>query len=168
MELSIRPVPSDFHQIGSFRSGRKWGDMIYRKGFCSPSLVDALEKEMRNRLSSFTQDSFRRGITEIKCPRMVQAFGDAGLVYEYSGNSRTPQPWTPFLLQLKEKIQPLCSHTINFVLVNLYRGEKDSLGGTLIMRMICAKIQTSPPSPSKLHVCLRQRPSGGVIHTLFS
>jgi alkylated DNA repair dioxygenase AlkB len=60
-------------------------------------------------------------------PRLQQWFGDPGTEYTYSGLRLTPLPWTPLLLELKEKVSAAAHVTFNSVLVNQYRDGHDSI-----------------------------------------
>lgn len=63
-----------------------------------------------------------------KQPRLVAWYGDAGTQYTYSGSTLTPMPWTPALLELKEKVQAASGAHFNSVLLNQYRNNNDSMG----------------------------------------
>lgn len=102
--------------------------MIYCKRFVSHSLSRVIYDDIMKRAKSFKPDVFKVGPVQVETPRLVQAFGDADLLYEYAGNARRPLPWSPILLQLRDHIQPFCSNRINFVLINIYRSLKDSVG----------------------------------------
>ena len=61
-------------------------------------------------------------------PRLVAWYGDDARSYSYSGITLCALPWTPVLLQIKEKVETLCQHSFNSVLVNYYRDQRDSMG----------------------------------------
>lgn len=61
-------------------------------------------------------------------PRLIAWYGDAGAVYTYSGMRMEPAPWTPLLLELKQRVEQQCESRFNSVLLNYYRGERDSMG----------------------------------------
>jgi alkylated DNA repair dioxygenase AlkB len=61
-------------------------------------------------------------------PRLVAWHGDAGAVYSYSGVEHHPQPWTPPLLRIRERVEALSGHSFNSVLLNLYRDGRDGMG----------------------------------------
>ena len=63
----------------------------------------------------------------IDLPRLTAWYGDAGKIYKYSGISVTALTWTPTLLAIKHKIEAISQVKFNSVLLNLYRGEKDSV-----------------------------------------
>lgn len=61
-------------------------------------------------------------------PRLTAWHGDAGATYRYSGLQLTPQPWTPALQQLRERVEAAAGTRFNSVLLNLYRTGQDSMG----------------------------------------
>ncbi len=61
-------------------------------------------------------------------PRLVAWYGDPGAIYTYSGMRMAPAPWTPLLEELKERVEAKCGAAFNSVLLNYYRGERDSMG----------------------------------------
>lgn len=60
-------------------------------------------------------------------PRLTAWFGDTGANYAYSGNKFNPLPWTPELLAIKDKFQPIAGIQFNSVLLNYYRDGNDSV-----------------------------------------
>lgn len=65
---------------------------------------------------------------QVAIPRLQAWYGDPNCTYRYSGLQLNPLPWTPDLLQLKARVEKLCQHTFNSVLLNLYRTGSDSNG----------------------------------------
>lgn len=61
-------------------------------------------------------------------PRLSTWHADDGIRYTYSNRERTPVPWTPLLLRLRDLCERVCGSTFNSVLVNLYRDGKDGMG----------------------------------------
>ncbi len=61
-------------------------------------------------------------------PRLLAWHGDPQAVYRYSSRTYTPQPWTPLLLDLRDRISDLAGSRFNSVLLNYYRNERDSMG----------------------------------------
>lgn len=64
----------------------------------------------------------------VPIPRLQAWYGDSQCSYSYSSIALIPLPWTHELIQLKEHVETLCSHTFNSVLLNLYRTGQDSNG----------------------------------------
>ncbi|XP_064618846.1 DNA oxidative demethylase ALKBH2-like isoform X2 [Lineus longissimus] len=56
------------------------------------------------------------------------AHGERGLNYTFSGNTIPARPWTPLLLDIKDRISRVTGHEYNFVLINRYNDGKDHMG----------------------------------------
>lgn len=74
------------------------------------------------------QDHIQLFGRRVAIPRLQCWYGDAGLVYRYSGLTMTARPWTPELDQLRQRIERLSGYRFNAVLANLYRDGHDSVG----------------------------------------
>ncbi len=61
-------------------------------------------------------------------PRLSAWYGDPTASYRYSGLDNSPQPWTPELLTLRERVQAICGQRFNSVLLNQYRDGNDAMG----------------------------------------
>jgi alkylated DNA repair dioxygenase AlkB len=61
-------------------------------------------------------------------PRLTALYGDKGKPYGYSGISMIPFPWTPELLEMKEKLLDFTGVEFTHVLCNFYRNGQDSMG----------------------------------------
>jgi alkylated DNA repair dioxygenase AlkB len=61
-------------------------------------------------------------------PRLIAWYGDAGMIYTYSGIQLTPLPWTGTLLDIKKRVEAAAGTNFNSVLVNYYRDHRDSMG----------------------------------------
>lgn len=64
---------------------------------------------------------------EYLTPRLTSWHGDPGTAYSVSGKISNPNPWTPELLMLKEKVEQLAHIKFNSVLLNYYRDGNDSV-----------------------------------------
>lgn len=53
-------------------------------------------------------------------PRRQVAYGDAGLVYKYSGNASCANKWPFFLKRIKKDVEKQTKLKFNFCLVNCY------------------------------------------------
>lgn len=60
-------------------------------------------------------------------PRLTASYGDDGVTYRYSGTVNVALPWTPTLLEIKEKIEAVQGR-YNYCLLNRYRSGQDSMG----------------------------------------
>src|SRR3546814_13003250 len=50
------------------------------------------------------------------------------MAYTYSGLANQPKPWTPLLEEIKMIVEAAAGCTFNSALLNLYRGNRDSIG----------------------------------------
>lgn len=64
----------------------------------------------------------------IPVPRLTAWHGDPQAVYTYSGLRNEPLVWTPTLLTLRDRISAAAQAPFNAVLLNFYRGGRDSIG----------------------------------------
>src|SRR5258706_12243499 len=60
-------------------------------------------------------------------PRLTAWFGDTGKNYAYTGTRFQPHPWTPELLAIKERIEPLSHVRFNSALLNYYPDGNDTV-----------------------------------------
>ncbi len=60
-------------------------------------------------------------------PRLQCWMADQGRSYSYSGLKLTPHPWNPDVLRIKARMEQLCEHSFNSVLLNYYRDGSDSV-----------------------------------------
>ncbi|MEB3173046.1 MAG: alpha-ketoglutarate-dependent dioxygenase AlkB [Cyanobacteriota bacterium] len=61
-------------------------------------------------------------------PRLTCWMADPGCTYRYSGLDQVAEPWLPSLLQLRQRLELLCGHPLNSLLLNLYRDGGDAMG----------------------------------------
>lgn len=59
-------------------------------------------------------------------PRLTSWHGDAE--YSYSGRKLKPLPWSPLLASLRDRLTEITGSEFNSVLLNRYRGGRDSIG----------------------------------------
>ena len=62
---------------------------------------------------------------ETPMPRLTAWYGD--FTYTYTGIVNNPAPWTPALLAIKARAEAVADHRFNGVLMNQYRGGRDSV-----------------------------------------
>lgn len=65
---------------------------------------------------------------EIMQPRLTAWYGNPEATYTYSGKTHIPLPWTPFLQEIKQKVEAATCLPFNSVLMNAYRNGTDSMG----------------------------------------
>ncbi|WP_317933185.1 alpha-ketoglutarate-dependent dioxygenase AlkB [Halioxenophilus sp. WMMB6] len=61
-------------------------------------------------------------------PRQQTWHADPGIVYSYTDNLLTSQPWNALLLQIRRALEAKLNYPFNAVLVNLYRDGSDYVG----------------------------------------
>jgi alkylated DNA repair dioxygenase AlkB len=98
--------------------------------FCE-DFIDPTEAEQWLRVLSNTLDWREEFLSiagrTIPVPRLVAWHGDPGASYSYSGLRHDPVPWTPALLELRQRVETACGHGFNSVLGNLYRHGQDAV-----------------------------------------
>ena len=60
-------------------------------------------------------------------PRLTASYGDEGVTYRYSFTVNEALPWTPTLLEIKQKIEAVQGE-YDYCLLNRYRSGQDSIG----------------------------------------
>lgn len=65
---------------------------------------------------------------EVLTPRLTGWFGDAEARYGYSKTLFVPQPWTPGLSDVRQRLWDTLDVDFNGVLANYYRGGEDAMG----------------------------------------
>ncbi|HUY89019.1 MAG TPA: alpha-ketoglutarate-dependent dioxygenase AlkB [Pirellulales bacterium] len=99
------------------------GVILYQEGFLPSDLADRYFIELRE-TSAWEQKNAAFGRIQ---PRLTASYGDEGLTYFYSGTENKALPWTPTLLEIKQKIEGVKGR-YNYCLLNLYRSGADSVG----------------------------------------
>jgi len=103
------------------------GDILWVHHFLPKEEADSLLQTLLQEIP-WRQDNIRIGGKEQAIPRLQAWFGDPGMRYSYSGLKLEPQPWTPTLASLKQRIEDYSDCHFNSLLANQYRDENDSVG----------------------------------------
>jgi alkylated DNA repair dioxygenase AlkB len=61
-------------------------------------------------------------------PRLTCWMADPGYRYRYSGIEQQPVPWLSSLGPLRQRLESLCGHELNALLLNHYRDGNDAMG----------------------------------------
>jgi len=93
----------------------------------APDEASALFEELRRGIGWQEEEIVIFGQRR-KVPRLVAWHGDRGANYVYSGTAHRPEPWTPALLGVRERVSSLTGAEFNAVLLNLYRDGRDGMG----------------------------------------
>lgn len=99
------------------------GFIRYDAPFLPPDLADRYFAELRD-TAPWEQKKAAFGHMQ---PRLTASYGDDGVTYLYSGTTNTALPWTPTLLEIKQKIEAVQGR-YNYCLLNRYRTGADSVG----------------------------------------
>ena len=96
-----------------------------------PHLFSSVEREtfliqLKENIN-WQQEEIKLYGRKIPLPRLTAWFGDEGKTYTYSGIAVEPKPWTPTLLEIKNRIERVSNVIFNSVLLNYYRNERDSV-----------------------------------------
>lgn len=65
---------------------------------------------------------------ELPAPRLVFAYGDAGVSYMYAGVRKLAHSWNESILGAKRAVEAFTGLTFNYALLNLYRDGRDCIG----------------------------------------
>lgn len=98
------------------------GLLFYDDAFLPPHLADQYFVELRDN-ASWEQKPSVFGHLQ---PRLTASYGDAGITYIYSGIENVALPWTPTLLEIKQRIEAVQGE-YNYCLLNRYRSGSDSV-----------------------------------------
>ena len=99
------------------------GILLYDESFLPSELADRYFVTIRDECV-WEQ---KPGIFGHMQPRLTASYGDEGVTYRYSGTVNVALPWTPTLLEIKEKIEAVQGQ-YNYCLLNRYRSGQDSMG----------------------------------------
>lgn len=99
------------------------GLLLYDEAFLPPALSDRYFIELRDKCV-WEQ---KPGVFGHMQPRLTASYGDDRVTYRYSGTVNVALPWTPTLLEIKEKIEAIQGE-YNYCLLNRYRSGQDSMG----------------------------------------
>jgi len=102
-------------------------DIIYYPNFYSQDEASTLFKTLKTN-TSWQQDDITVYGKSYPQPRLTAFYSIENMVYSYSDISMNTMPFTPTLLQIKNKIEEEINEKFNAVLLNLYRDGKDSVG----------------------------------------
>lgn len=77
--------------------------------------------------TQWRQDSAKFYGKEVNLPRLTAWFGDPRKSYTYSKIAMMSLPWTPLLLEIKDRVESVSKINFNCVLLNLYRSGNDGV-----------------------------------------
>jgi alkylated DNA repair dioxygenase AlkB len=103
------------------------GEVLYYSGFFTPGESDMYLQLLENEII-WKQEPVKIFGKEVLQPRLTALYGDQDKPYTYSGVTMRPHKWTMPLLEIKRKIEEKAGVHFSSVLLNFYRGGKDSMG----------------------------------------
>lgn len=101
-------------------------DVIFYRHFFNQQESDELFQRLFNEIQ-WRQDKMNIYGKEVNLPRKTAWYGDKDRSYTFSGIHLEPEPWTPMLLEVKEKVEDNAKVNFNSVLLNLYRDGNDGI-----------------------------------------
>lgn len=103
------------------------GEVNYHGRVWSLQKSDAIMAQLLGEISWKNDEVVMFG-KRIVTARKVAWYGKPGLVYSYSGSMKIPLPWSPLLLDLKERTEELSRARFNSCLLNLYHEGSEGMG----------------------------------------
>jgi alkylated DNA repair dioxygenase AlkB len=121
-------LPADVEPSGRMREKLVMpdADVIFYQSFFSEPQSSAFYRDLLE-TTHWKQEKIKFFGKPVNLPRLTAWYGDEGKSYRYSGLLVNPEPWTPTLLAIKQEIEAVSDVVFNSVLLNLYRGERDSV-----------------------------------------
>ena len=95
------------------------GELRLYPHFFSPEERETFFTQLKKNVT-WQQEEIKLYGKRIPLPRLTAWFGDEGKTYMYSGITVEPEPWTPTLLEIKNRIEEVSNVTFNSVLLNYY------------------------------------------------
>lgn len=101
-------------------------EVTFYRNFFDLRESDKIFRLLRDEIN-WRQDKMKLYGKDIDLPRKTAWYGDQNKSYTFSGIHLNPEPWTPILLQVKERIEEVSRIKFNSVLLNLYRHGNDGI-----------------------------------------
>jgi len=102
-------------------------DLLFDPNFLPESEASTLRAQLTAEVA-WEQRAIRMFGRELPQPRLTAWHGDPAARYTYSGLTWEPRPWTPALLDLRQRVAAATGARFNSVLLNYYRDGRDSMG----------------------------------------
>jgi alkylated DNA repair dioxygenase AlkB len=103
------------------------GAIYYLQEFFPAQAAEAFMNQLIDEVSWRAENIVVWGKTYPQ-PRLTAWYGDKGASYTYSGIYLEPLPWTPTLMEIKNRVEKIAGTDFNSVLLNYYRNHRDSMG----------------------------------------
>ena len=102
-------------------------NLKYVPNFIQPAKAASIMQTLQQSLD-WRQEKITVYGKTFNVPRLQAWYGDANAGYRYSNLTMEPLPWSPILLELKQKCEYASNNRFNSVLANLYRHGQDGMG----------------------------------------
>lgn len=103
------------------------GELVYWRGFLPRDAACGYFAAVRDEVP-WERHTLRLYGRDVPMPRLSAWVGDVDAVYAYSGTIYVPQPWTPALAALRNRVAAASGAVFNSVLANRYRDGRDAMG----------------------------------------
>lgn len=103
------------------------GLLTYQSNFLAPNEAEKLFSSLEKKIA-WQEVTIKIFGKEINQPRLVAWHNDPGISYTYSGITWQESPWLAEVQKIREKVVQATQVKFNSVLLNFYRGGKDSMG----------------------------------------
>jgi alkylated DNA repair dioxygenase AlkB len=100
--------------------------MDYRPGFFSKEESAAFMQKFKGNIA-WKQETIQMYGKMLNTPRLTAWYGDNNKSYAFSGKKYDPNPWTPELILIKQRVEQAAGMAFNSVLLNYYRNGNDSV-----------------------------------------
>ncbi len=101
------------------------GELVLLDPWLADAEATAMERAILAEITP-RQESIVLFGRQVLQPRLSLWMGDAA--YRYSGRRFEPEPWTPAVRELRQRVEERAGCRFNSVLVNLYRDGRDAMG----------------------------------------
>lgn len=103
------------------------GEAIYLPKLFLNNTSNRFFRQLKEEIN-WQHDQFTIFGKEIQTKRKVAFYGDNNAKYTYSNSKKMALPWTPTLLQIKQKLEKISHEKFNSCLLNYYHNGEDSMG----------------------------------------
>lgn len=100
--------------------------MDYRPGFFNHDESAAFIQKFKESIA-WKQETIQMYGKLLNTPRLTAWYGDNNKTYAFSGKKYDPNPWTPELILIKQRVEQAAGIAFNSVLLNYYRNGNDSV-----------------------------------------
>ncbi|MCL6259069.1 alpha-ketoglutarate-dependent dioxygenase AlkB [Aquiflexum sp. TKW24L] len=103
------------------------GEVHYYPSFFDKSKSDKFLNQLKEEVLWRHEPIWMFG-KKVMQPRLTALYGNPQIAYGYSGIEMKPLDWSPFLSEIKNRIEDVADTEFTHVLLNYYRDGQDSMG----------------------------------------